>query len=93
MCNTTHILPYCQDMCNEIINKMNELSISFNSPQFLFKKTPRIPTSVKIKEGVSKEEAEEIKGKLEDAGAAIELKQQYKEYSNYFDFAFAKYPF
>lgn len=27
-----------------------------------------------IKEGVSKEEAEEIKGKLEDAGATVELK-------------------
>ncbi len=28
----------------------------------------------KIKEGASKEEAEEIKGKLEEAGAAVELK-------------------
>jgi len=27
-----------------------------------------------VKEGVSKDEAEEIKGKLEDAGAAVELK-------------------
>ncbi|MHA2431255.1 MAG: lipoate--protein ligase family protein [Promethearchaeota archaeon] len=37
---------------NEIINKMKELYVRFNSTEFLFKKTPRIPTSVKIKEGV-----------------------------------------
>jgi lipoate-protein ligase A len=40
------------ELNNEIINKMKELSASFNSPEFLFKKTPRIPNSVKIKEGV-----------------------------------------
>jgi lipoate-protein ligase A len=40
------------ELNKEIIYKMKELSISFNSPEFLFKKTPRIPTSVKIKEGI-----------------------------------------
>jgi lipoate-protein ligase A len=40
------------ELNDEIINKMKELSTSFNSPEFLFKKTPRIPISVKIKEGV-----------------------------------------
>ena len=37
---------------DDIINKMVELSKWFRSPEFFFKKTPRIPTSVKIKEGV-----------------------------------------
>jgi lipoate-protein ligase A len=37
---------------DEIIAKMEELAIRFNSPEFFFKKTPRKPTSVKIKEGV-----------------------------------------
>lgn len=40
------------ELNNEIINKMEELSVSFNTPEFFFKKTPRIPTSVKIKEGL-----------------------------------------
>jgi len=37
---------------NDIIKKMEELSLWFRSPEFLFKKTPRIPKGVKIKEGV-----------------------------------------
>ena len=37
---------------NDIINKMEELFLSFNSSDFLFKKTPRIPQSVKIREGI-----------------------------------------
>lgn len=37
---------------DDIINKMVELSKWFRSPEFLFKKTPRIPQGVKIKEGV-----------------------------------------
>lgn len=37
---------------NEIIRKMTELAKWFNSPEFLFKKTPRIPKGVKIKEGI-----------------------------------------
>ena len=40
------------ELNNEIINKMKELYVSFNSPEFFFKKTPRIPSSVKIKGGV-----------------------------------------
>ena len=40
------------ELNDEIINKMKELSVNFNTPEFFFKKTPRIPTSVKIKEGV-----------------------------------------
>ncbi len=31
---------------------MEELFLSFNSPDFLFKKTPRIPDGVKIREGI-----------------------------------------
>ena len=37
---------------DEIIRKMTELAQWFNSPEFLYKKTPRIPQGVKIKEGV-----------------------------------------
>ncbi len=40
------------ELNNEIINKMNDLYASFSSPEFFFRKTPKIPTSVKIKEGV-----------------------------------------
>ena len=37
---------------DEIINKMIELAQWFSSPEFIFKKTPRIPKGVKIKEGI-----------------------------------------
>jgi lipoate-protein ligase A len=37
---------------DHIINKMMELATWFNSPEFLYKKTPRIPEGVKIKEGI-----------------------------------------
>ena len=40
------------ELNNEIINKMKELYVSFSSPEFFYRKTPKIPTSVKIKEGV-----------------------------------------
>jgi len=36
----------------EIIRKMTELAKWFKSPEFFYKKTPRIPRGVKIKEGV-----------------------------------------
>jgi lipoate-protein ligase A len=36
----------------EIIKKMMELAKWFNSPDFLYRKTPRIPKGVKIKEGI-----------------------------------------
>lgn len=39
-------------LSDEIIDKMTELALWFNSPEFLFKKTPRIPRGVKIKEGI-----------------------------------------
>jgi lipoate-protein ligase A len=40
------------DNIEQIVNKMKELSVSFNTPEFFFKKTLRIPTSVKLKDGV-----------------------------------------
>jgi len=39
-------------LTDEIVRKMAELSLWFSSPEFIFKKTPRIPRGVKIKEGV-----------------------------------------
>jgi lipoate-protein ligase A len=40
------------DLNDELIRKMMELASWFNSPEFLFKKAPRIPKGVKIKEGI-----------------------------------------
>jgi len=37
---------------DEIIRKMTELAIWFNSPEFFYRRTPRIPKGVKIKEGI-----------------------------------------
>jgi lipoate-protein ligase A len=37
---------------DEIIRKMTELAKWFNSPEFFYRKTPRIPKGVKIKEGI-----------------------------------------
>lgn len=40
------------DLNDEVIRKMTELASWFNSPEFFFKKAPRIPKGVKIKEGI-----------------------------------------
>ncbi len=40
------------ELNNDIIRKMTELGELFSSPEFIFRKTPRIPKGVKIKEGV-----------------------------------------
>jgi len=40
------------ELNNEIIRKMTELGALFSSPEFIFKKTPRLPKGVKIKQGV-----------------------------------------
>ena len=40
------------ELNDEIIRKMKELVLWFNSPEFLFKKAPQIPKGVKIKEGI-----------------------------------------
>lgn len=40
------------DLTDDMIRKMTELAAWFNSPEFLFKKAPRIPKGVKIKEGI-----------------------------------------
>jgi lipoate-protein ligase A len=39
-------------LTTEIVNKMEELAVQFNSNEYLFRRTPRIPMGVKIKEGV-----------------------------------------
>jgi lipoate-protein ligase A len=40
------------ELNDDIIKKMKEIATWLNSPEFLFRKTPRIPEGVKIKEGV-----------------------------------------
>ena len=40
------------ELDEEIVRKMTELARWFNSPEFLYKKTPKIPRGVKIKEGI-----------------------------------------
>jgi lipoate-protein ligase A len=37
---------------DEVAQKMKELALWFNSPEFLFKKAPQVPKGVKIKEGI-----------------------------------------
>jgi len=37
---------------DDIIHKMTELAKWFNSPEFMYRKTPRIPKGIKIREGV-----------------------------------------
>ncbi|MBN2599743.1 MAG: lipoate--protein ligase family protein [Candidatus Thermoplasmatota archaeon] len=39
-------------LTQDIVDKMIEIEQWFTSPEFLFKKTPRLPTGVKIREGV-----------------------------------------
>ena len=56
---------------DEIIRKMTELAIWFNSPEFLYKKTPRIPNGVKIKEGI-----EIIYGMYKAKGGLIHTAQE-----------------
>ncbi len=55
----------------EIIRKMTELAIWFNSPEFLYKRTPRIPKGVKIKEGI-----EIIYGMYKAKGGLIRTAQE-----------------
>ncbi len=40
------------DLNDEILRKITELGVWFNSPEFIFKKTPHIPKGVKIREGI-----------------------------------------
>jgi lipoate-protein ligase A len=40
------------ELGDETVRKMTELAVWFNSPEFLFRKTPTIPKGVKIKEGI-----------------------------------------
>lgn len=61
------------DLNDEIIRKMTELAIWFRSPEFLFKKTPRIPKGVKIKEGV-----EILYGMYKAKGGLIRTAQEVK---------------
>ncbi len=56
------------------IEKMMELQRWFTSPQFLFKKTPRIPKGVKIREGV-----EILYGMFKAKGGLIRTSQEVEE--------------
>ncbi|MCK4584641.1 lipoate--protein ligase family protein [candidate division WOR-3 bacterium] len=58
----------------EIISKMKELAVWFNSSEFLFRKTPRIPKGVKIKEGI-----ELLYGMYKAKGGLIRTAQEVKE--------------
>jgi lipoate-protein ligase A len=40
------------ELSEDVIKKMKEIALWFSSPEFLFRKTPRIPDGVKIKEGI-----------------------------------------
>lgn len=62
------------DLNDEIIRKMTELATWFNSPEFLFRKTPRIPKGVKIKEGI-----EVLYGIYKAKGGLIRTAQEVEE--------------
>ncbi len=59
---------------NDILNKMLELEKWFTSDEFLFKKTPRIPNGVKIREGV-----EILYSTYKARGGLIRTSQEIKE--------------
>jgi lipoate---protein ligase len=59
------------DLNDDIIRKITELGAFFNSPEFLFKKTPQIPKGVKIKEGI-----EIIYGMYKAKGGLIKSAQE-----------------
>jgi lipoate-protein ligase A len=40
------------ELTEDIINKMTELAVWFNSPEYMYRKTPRIPQGVTIRSGV-----------------------------------------
>jgi lipoate-protein ligase A len=40
------------ELNDSLISKMEELAVYFDSPEFLYRKTPRIPQGLKIKEGI-----------------------------------------
>ena len=62
------------NLTSEMIREMGKLEKEFTSPAFLFKKTPRIPKGVKIKEGV-----EIIYGMHKAKGGLIRAAQEVKE--------------
>ncbi|OQX52739.1 MAG: hypothetical protein B5M53_07925 [Candidatus Cloacimonas sp. 4484_209] len=59
---------------DEIVRKMKELAVWFNSPEFLYRKTPRIPKGVKIKEGI-----ELLYGIYKAKGGLIRTAQEVRE--------------
>jgi len=59
---------------NDIINKMIEIEKWFTSDEFLYKKTPRIPKGVKIREGV-----EILYSTFKARGGLIRTAQEIKE--------------
>ena len=63
-------------LTNDIVEKMIELETWFNSKKFLFKKTPRIPKGVKIREGV-----ELLYSTYKASGGLIRTAQEIKEES------------
>jgi lipoate-protein ligase A len=61
-------------LTTDIVEKMIELETWFNSKEFLFKKTPRIPKGVKIREGV-----EILYSSYKARGGLIRTAQEIKE--------------
>jgi len=59
---------------DDILNKMIEIETWFNSEEFLYKKTPRIPKGVKIREGV-----EILYSTYKSRGGLIRTAQEIKE--------------
>jgi len=62
------------DLSDEVIQKMAELARWFDSPEFLYRKVPRLPKGVKIAEGV-----EILYGMYKARGGLIRTAQEVRE--------------
>jgi len=62
------------ELTEDIVSKMKELAVWFNSPEFIFRRIPRIPKGVKIKEGI-----ELFYGMYKAKGGLIRTAQEVEE--------------
>jgi len=62
------------DLSDDVVAKMAELAVWFDSPEFKYRKTPKVPSGVKIREGV-----EILYGMYKAKGGLIRTQQEVVE--------------
>jgi len=62
------------DLSDDVVSKMEELAVWFDSPEFKYRKTPKVPSGIKIKEGV-----EILHGMYKAKGGLIRTQQEVVE--------------